>query len=240
MSTFLDAKMAGGRTDWASAIGSVAVLAVVAVALAQRATLRTNVDVAWLLTVGEKVLDGQRLYADILEVNPPASMLIYWPAILMGRALGLPPEPVLDALVGLGAGASLWLARRALDGSGILRGVAGWPLLAMAAAILLILPMHNFAQREHIALICLLPALAVMAARAETAAVPRWLAALAGIGAGIAVSIKPHFLLAVLLPELYLVVRARSLRSVLRIETFAAAAVGLAYASSCLRSSRPS
>ena len=89
MSTFFDAKMAGRRTDWASVIGSVAVLAVVAVALALRATLRTNVDVAWLLTVGEKVLDGQRLYADILEVNPPASMIIYWPAILIARTLGL-------------------------------------------------------------------------------------------------------------------------------------------------------
>ena len=230
MSTFFDAKMAGRRTERASVIGGVAVLAVVAVALALRATFRTNVDVAWLLTVGEKVLDGQRLYADILEVNPPASMIIYWPAILIARTLGLTPEPVLDALVALGAGASLWLARRALDGSGLLRGVAGWPLLVMAAAILLLLPLHNFAQREHIALICLLPALAVMATRAETAAVPRWLAALAGIGAGAAVSIKPHFLLAVLLPELYLVARARSLRSVLRIETFAAAAVVLAYA----------
>ena len=33
--------------------------------------LRVNVDVAWLLTVGEKMLDGQRLYVDILETNPP-------------------------------------------------------------------------------------------------------------------------------------------------------------------------
>ncbi len=30
---------------------------------------------SWLITVGEKVLDGQRLYIDIFEVNPPASVL---------------------------------------------------------------------------------------------------------------------------------------------------------------------
>jgi hypothetical protein len=222
--------IAGRRTDWLLIISGAAVLAVVAAALALRLKLRTSVDVAWLLTVGEKVLDGQGLYVNILETNPPASVLIYWPAILLARAIGLSPEPVLDILVVLGAGSSLWLAGRALAGAGVLRGIAGGPLLAGSAAILLILPLHNFAQREHIAVICLLPALAVMVARAEKSAPLPWLAALAGVGTGIAVAIKPHFLLAVAMPEIYLIVRSRSRRSVLRIENLAAAAVVLTYA----------
>ena len=46
-------------------------------AIVQQSMIGLDTDVSWLITVGEKVLDGQRLYIDIFEVNPPASVLIY-------------------------------------------------------------------------------------------------------------------------------------------------------------------
>jgi hypothetical protein len=62
------------------------------VAMASRHVVAANTDVSWLLIAGERMLDGQRLYADILETNPPMSVLVYIPAILIGRAMGLPAE----------------------------------------------------------------------------------------------------------------------------------------------------
>ena len=69
------------------------------IALALRHLLAANTDVSWLLTVAERVLDGQRLYVDVIETNPPMAVLIYMPGVVIARALGLPAELVTDALV---------------------------------------------------------------------------------------------------------------------------------------------
>src|SRR5215216_2436725 len=146
-------RASGARSDRAILANVAIVLAVVAVALSLRTLLPTNVDVSWLLTVGEKVLDGQRLYVDVLETNPPAAVLIYLPSILTARALGLSPEPVLVVFVLLAALASVGLAGRVLERTGVAHGLNRPTLLAGATAVLLVLPVSNFAQREHLALI---------------------------------------------------------------------------------------
>src|ERR1700687_1781369 len=58
-----------------------------------------NPDVGWLLTGGVRIWDGQRLYVDVIEPNPPIAPLTYLPGIVMARALGLPAEIVTDGLV---------------------------------------------------------------------------------------------------------------------------------------------
>jgi hypothetical protein len=182
------------------------------------------------LTVGEKVLDGQRLYVDVVETNPPASVLIYLPAILTARTLGLSPEPVLVVFILLATVVSLGLAGRVLQRTGMARHLHHQVLLAGSTAVLLVLPVSNFAQREHVALICLLPFLAVMAARAENKTPERWAAMLAGVGAGMTMAIKPHFVLALALPSIFLLLRARSFRPLVHPENGIAAAVVATYA----------
>jgi hypothetical protein len=221
---------ARGR-GWPDMLGGVAALAAVLGAATLRAALQTNSDVAWLLTVGEKVLDGQRLYVDVIETNPPASVLVYVPAIALGRLLGIAPERMLDAQIFFGVLLSLALTWLLLVPVGTVRG-GSWPwLLAASAGIVLLLPSYNFGQREHIALLCILPALAATAARARGLPPRRSLAVAAGLGLGLTVSIKPHFALAALLPELFLLTRLRSLRPPFRAENLVAAAVAAAYAS---------
>jgi len=61
--------------------------------------LAANTDVSWLLTVGERVLDGRRLYIDVVETNPPMAVLVYIPGIAISRVLGLPAEIVTDSLM---------------------------------------------------------------------------------------------------------------------------------------------
>ena len=192
------------RRGWPNMLGGVAALAAALVAAALRAVLPTNSDVAWLLTVGEKVLDGNRLYVDVLETNPPASVLIYLPAIAVGRLLGIAPDGVLDAQLFLSAFLSLALAGLLLAPV-VQARAASWPwLLPVSIAIVLLLPSYNFGQREHFAVLCILPALAATAVRAHGLPVRGSLAVVAGLGLGLTVAIKPHFGLAVLLPELFL------------------------------------
>jgi hypothetical protein len=172
---------------------------VIITAIVLRLLIVTATDVSWLITLSEKVLDGTRLYVDLIEVNPPASILLYLPAVALARWVGVAPEIVVNILVFFAVGASLWITSRILLRSRLLHGIDGWTLAAFAAFVLLIFPARTFAQREHIAVIVLLPALATYVVRAQGIFPGLAAIMMAGSGTGIAVSIKPHFALAIVL-----------------------------------------
>lgn len=210
----------------AAASGAVAALLltfiVAAAAVAQQITIGLDTDVSWLITVGERVLAGSRLYVDIFELNPPASVLIYIPGIMLANGLGVRPELAIVALTFLLAAFSCVLSAIPMRRS--------WWLLPIAAFACLLLPGASFAQREHIAVLTLLPLIATSAARAEGRAVPTGVALLAGVGAGITASIKPHFLLAVLPLFLLVAWRRRSVAAISKVEAIAGASVIALYA----------
>ncbi|MDQ0471182.1 hypothetical protein [Labrys wisconsinensis] len=185
---------------WRDMAGHAPAALVVIAAIAIRLASVTCTDVSWLLTLGERTLDGAVPYVDFIETNPPASILIYLPAVAIARLLALRPEAVVVGLVFAGAAASLALSARILAASG-LRSPARDPwLAAVALFVLLILPGYAFAEREHIAVAAMLPLLAAYAGRTAGRPPGALLSVLAGIGGGIAVAIKPHFALALALP----------------------------------------
>src|SRR5437762_14325079 len=69
--------------------------AAVITALVQSFLVPIDCDVSWLITVNEKMLAGQRLYVDIIEVNPPASIWLYTPFVWLAHQLQLRPEAVI-------------------------------------------------------------------------------------------------------------------------------------------------
>jgi len=207
---------------------------VLGVAALVRCFIWLNSDVSWLLTLAEQVLAGARAYVDYSEPNPPASIMIYMPAILFAHLVSLSAESALTILVFAGALFSLALASRTLAGDATAQLRERPLLFALACALLLILPGDNFAERENIALIVMLPLLAIYARRADSARVEPALAVLGGLGGGVAIAIKPYFMLALLLPFVFVLWRRRINRSSIVAALFApehlaAAAVVLAY-----------
>jgi hypothetical protein len=108
-------------------------------------------------------------------------------------------------------------------------------VLALAASLLALYLRYDppivtgyrpFGQREHLMVLLALPYLAARILRQEGGAVERPLAL--GILAGVGVALKPHFLLVVAAPELYWLIRKRTLR--LDAEVLALAGVQAAYA----------
>lgn len=73
-----------------------------------------NDDARWCLTLAGKVLDGQSLYVDVIEVNPPATMFLYLVPAWLERVSGFSGEFFVDALVFFAAALSLWLSARIL------------------------------------------------------------------------------------------------------------------------------
>jgi hypothetical protein len=199
-----------------------------ALAVALRLVIHVNTDVSWLITLDEKTLAGAKPYVDFLEVNPPASILLYMPAVMFAHGVHVAPEPVVIALVFALALASLAFSAYLLRG--LLDDEDGPTLAVVAAFAVLVLPCYAFAQREHVALIAMLPMLAVYVLRATGARPTLGVALAAGIGGGLAVIIKAYFVLGLLLPFAFVLWRSRRLADLLAPENVVSAALALGYA----------
>ena len=158
-----------------------------------------NTDIAWLLTVGGRILDGAVPYRDIIETNPPGSVLLYLPAVLIGRASGLDAQAIVMGLTGLACAACL-LACASVLRPVVLPGLRG-PLTAAVAAVLVLLPLGSFGQREHVIFMTMLPLLCRVAARSlgddGRRAAP---AVLAGAAAAVGFAVKPYYVLGLVGP----------------------------------------
>jgi len=146
-------------------------------------------DIGWLIEASRRFVAGERLYVDIIEVNPP---LIIYESILLTAGQLTPATYVAGVCASITISA-LWVLR--------LRGpeLARYSLLAI-----LIGGFTDFGQRDHLLLIYLIPFLVVQrASRAERVALGLW--AFLGVG------LKPYFLL---IPAAAIVGRAFADRSI--------------------------
>ena len=153
-----------------------------------------NSDVSWLITVDEKWLEGAVPYKDIIEVNPPASLLLYLPAVALGRLLRRSPEFCVAVFGFAFAGLSLAFAQS-------LQRLGGAPLapayFAIALAAFLLLPGISVDERDVLAAFAALPCVVLLSLRVEHKKVSIAAALTAGAMMGVTVAIKPPYALIV-------------------------------------------
>jgi hypothetical protein len=210
----------------------------VGVVIAQVWALPGN-DVAWLLTLAEKLLAGARPDIDFIEFNPPAAYLVYVPAAAIGHLLRIKSDLVLIVMTIAAVLVSICAAGWILTRANLL-GRREWPVMITGAIVaLLVFADEPFAQREHLAVIALLPMLAIYASRSAVATPSNLTAILCGVGGGLAICIKPYFGLALVPPLFFLGWRTRtSVKALVRLvfspENIAAAAVVAVYCAAIL------
>jgi hypothetical protein len=189
-------------------------------------------DTAWLIHVCEQLLVGARLYVDIVETNPPASVMLYMPPVWLATRLGLHSELVTALysymLVLLGLGFAGWMAHRA----GLIRASTLRVTAPLILALFVLLPGNAFSEREHLGTALLLPliVLAAWRSRPSVGGPPLWLAATAGVAGAVMVVLKPHFVVVVVACALYVACRRREWRRIFDLEYWAAGLCTLAYA----------
>ncbi|MDH7799664.1 MULTISPECIES: hypothetical protein [unclassified Beijerinckia] len=212
--------------------GCMLILMLIGAAIWLRALMPMNSDTSWLISASEMLLDGKKLYVDIGETNPPASIWLYAPVVAFARLLGIRPEPVVNGYIFAMLTISLALTGVILARSGWLKRFNGFLLTAIFLVLFAILPGASFSEREHVAAMLCLPFLAATLIRAGGAA-PSWpLLIAAGICGGIVVIIKPHFLLALELPVLMALWVQPRLRTLFSPENVIAGFLCLAYIAS--------
>ncbi len=187
-------------------------------------------DIAWLLYVARNWMAGQRLYEDLIEVNPPLIIWLYAvPAAIAGWLEVMPKLVAVLTFAAMVLGAAWWTACL-LRGQGPLfaRRV---PVFAAISIVLLLLPGVEFGQREHLMSAALLPYLVLMAKWLDGQAESRLPALAAGIVAGLACSLKPTYGFAFLLPEAICLIATRR---VLRTAPIVAVASAIVYVGAIL------
>ncbi len=186
------------------AIFFVALGLLIALGLAAQFRSYAGPDTGFLLDEAARVLDGARLYVDLVEMNPPLIVGLNVMAVLFARRFGLPEilayrlgcVAVLLALLFLAA----WLLRRLLPREVVLRRT----LVLLLAFTLFNLAGQDFGEREHLLLALVVPYLLLAAARASGRAIPAAAALLIGLLTASAFALKPHFVLLWLATEGYL------------------------------------
>ena len=165
-----------------------------------------NHDVAAVLAFAQRWLAGEKLYSELIDVNPP---LIFILNLLPAGIAAMTPLDGVTALrlCVLAFGGLAWLLalrtrRRAAEGA-VERAV-----LDVLPALFLVGAGYDFGQREHLMAVGALPYVLCATQRAEGRGARSWL--MASVLAAVVFALKPHFLAVPVLVEIgVLVARLR-------------------------------
>jgi len=212
-----------GPVAWSARLSWAAVLSFVPAALWLLVVLAPplNHDVAAILNFSDRWLGGDRLYRDLIDVNPPLIfVLTLLPAFIASwTPLDGPQALLLCVLLACGGSWRMALLLR----RGRAEGAVESALLDCAIPLAMVIVGYDFAQREHLMAVVAIPYALLAARRAEGLATSRRLALGIALFAALGFALKPHFLAVPALIELVVVVhrigrlgRRTGLRATLR------------------------
>jgi hypothetical protein len=206
--------------------GALVLLTVVA----QLSSLGTP-DMGLFLYLAGRVLDGARLYRDIIESNPPAIIALNLPVVLAARALGV-SEFAVYRLASAAALVAVLLLCRHLLRAYVAPDHPRFRRVLLLTLVFLLFPLagEDFGQREHFVLAAFVPYLLLVAARARGAVAPRGLGGGVGLLAGAGLALKPQYGLLLGGVELWRLLQRSDRRRILTPEAVAALGSLVAYA----------
>lgn len=163
-----------------------------------------NHDVGALLAFTRRMLAGETLYTDLIDVNPPMVFWLNIPAVLLADALSIPtPQSFVATVLALTVASVALTIRLAQPLMAQLGPVTQLLIASMALFALNVLPAHSFGQREHLLLILTLPYLVLTMTRlaGATAQPAMVLDITVAMLAAIGIALKPYFLLVPVMME---------------------------------------
>ena len=188
-----------------------AALALIGVTLGAQLMRLAEPDMAFMLYAAGRMLNGAKLYRDVVDVNPPMIFAFNVPIAWLARVVG-----ISDILLGRFAtaflvGSMLLLVRRLLKRYLLpTRATARRYVLLVLCFILFPLSREDFGQREHLVLGLLLPGFVIAVARSRGEQIGTVDAIASGVLSAIGLAVKPQFTLAMLGVEVWRRLRGRA------------------------------
>ena len=177
---------------------ALAALMLAALVLAAGVTAQSvaylNHDVAWTLYSAGRLLEGARMYEQIVDINPPLAWWLSAPIVAAARWLDASPIVVFRGAMFAGILASLAACSSLAARLGLSAHSRGALVVALAF-VLAVLPGDDFGQREHWMLVLTFPLLLLASRSSAGAPVARPARVAVGCIAGVGLALKPHFLL---------------------------------------------
>ncbi len=153
-----------------------------------------NGDTGFFAYAGSLMLDGARLYRDIVEPNAPPPYLFSAVCAALGRMVGLAPEPAFLLTFTLIILFVIYRTARILTRLFPDQPYAAPLLTVVTTYCLLPYVSYMFGEREHILTCMILPWL--FASSSDTEVRSRSGQIVDGLMAGIGISMKPYFIAA--------------------------------------------
>jgi hypothetical protein len=171
-----------------------------------------NPDNSWLIYAAGRMLEGQKLYVDILETNPPLIVWLNALPVLLGKLLHISPFIAFPFLVTLLNIASLWLVASIMRGQEFFKEKPAFclVLLYIAFAFFLFSP-AVYGQRELLFIALALPYLFYSLDGEKPRKPARNMVIISMAALGFA--IKPFFLLLWVMNELHIAAGKHSIKS---------------------------
>jgi hypothetical protein len=192
----------------------------------------TIVDTSWLITESERFLAGERLYVDLMENNPPFTIWLFLPAILMSNWMGIAPEIGIGLYTWFAVVTGLGLAAVIIRKAGFLEGPTLLRQLPLFVALFVIFPGIAFTERDHLGTALFLPLLTLMAWRADAkspAAPGIALVVAAALCGSVLLLLRPYYVFAYIAPVLYVAWRRKNLMALFAPENCLIAVAGVVY-----------
>ncbi len=187
-------------------------------------------DVASLLYDTELFLAGGTYVKDFFETNPPMIFILYTPIVMLHKLTALNIKSLANLYIIFIGVISLSYCYFFLniifskDDSYFKNA-----FFFMLIFTFFIVPLNDFGQREHLLWMLGMPYLLAAVIRAKNLSISSSAASVIGLMAGLVFSLKPFFLIPLLLIELYLMVIKKNIWSWIRIEFLILSCVMIAY-----------
>lgn len=186
-----------------------------------------NQDISWLMHAGQRLLAGGNYLQDFFEPDPPMSIFLYLPAVLLAKLFNF--NFLISSLI--------YIYAITIISWGICFKLASiyfkdseknlYFFMVSLSFVYLLLAGEQIGEREHLMFLLVMPYLLTISLSQQK--LPLGLALTTGFLAGIGFVIKPYFLLTFIIMESYLMIRRKNLLTWLRPEIFIIVLVGFSY-----------
>ncbi len=150
-------------------------------------------NVSWLLISAERLLQGQSLIEHIYETNPPLSIIIYIPHVIISHISGLPLPIASFYGTSIMIMASLALSATIIKRFGFLNASEKLLIIMFGLTALTISTGIHISEREHMIAIWLLPFILCQFAITEKIKIPKHILIPTLTLGSLFILVKPHY-----------------------------------------------